>query len=243
MASVVNDAFPSDLQGWWNTQGEWVEEPNERRSGSSGVQRLNLHGQTLYAKRQVGHIYRSLRYPLGRPTVLRERDALLSAARAGVNVAQIVFCAAEQNPEGWRAILVTKALDGFVTIDQWYAEGQRQRYGEAFHSSVLEQIANTLALLHRSRRQHNCLYAKHIFIRVDEQGAAPRAVIALLDLEKSRLRLSVKQAAMHDMLQLRRHSAWSTEEWQSLISAYQIAMQRSFPELFNAERKRDYRPQ
>ena len=64
---------------FWSQRGEWVEEPNVRRGGESGVQRIHASGgQLLYAKRQVGHFYRSLRYPFGRPTVLRERDALLA---------------------------------------------------------------------------------------------------------------------------------------------------------------------
>ena len=59
---------------WWNTAGDWVEAPNVRRGGESGVQRLQLPDGTLaYVKRQVGHLYRSLRHPLGRPTALRER--------------------------------------------------------------------------------------------------------------------------------------------------------------------------
>ena len=65
--------YPS-FDSWWQTQGEWVEEPNERRGGYSGVQRLTQLGQSLYAKKQTGHTYRSLLHPWGRPTVLRERD-------------------------------------------------------------------------------------------------------------------------------------------------------------------------
>ena len=100
--------YPS-FDSWWQTQGEWVEEPNERRGGYSGVQRLTQLGQSLYAKKQTGHTYRSLLHPWGRPTVLRERDALLRALKAGVAVPEIVYCAAERNREGWRALLVTKA--------------------------------------------------------------------------------------------------------------------------------------
>jgi hypothetical protein len=55
---------PSQFDFYWRQQGEWVEEPNQRRGGESGVQRLNdANGKLLYAKRQVGHIYRSLLHP------------------------------------------------------------------------------------------------------------------------------------------------------------------------------------
>ena len=63
------------FQHWWQKNGDWVEEPNVRRGGESGVQRLLDQSGVLYAKKQVGHIYRSLLYPQGRPTVLRERRA------------------------------------------------------------------------------------------------------------------------------------------------------------------------
>lgn len=62
---------------FWRQQGEWVEEPNRRRGGESGVQRvMSSNGRLLYSKRQTGHIYRSWLHPFGRPTVLRERDAI-----------------------------------------------------------------------------------------------------------------------------------------------------------------------
>ena len=85
----------SQFEQWWQLQGEWVEEPNQRRGGESGVQRLQVdQGQLLYAKRQVGHLCRSLSHPFGRPTVLRERDALLGLSRLGIRVPRLVYCGA-----------------------------------------------------------------------------------------------------------------------------------------------------
>lgn len=80
MGQSTNDRFDH----WWNTSGPWVEEPNVRREGSSGVQRVSHDGGTVYVKRQVGHTYRSFRYPLGRPTALREGVALSKLDRIGV---------------------------------------------------------------------------------------------------------------------------------------------------------------
>ena len=40
---------------FWRQQGEWVEEPNRRRGGESGVQRVTgPTGHLLYSKRQTG---------------------------------------------------------------------------------------------------------------------------------------------------------------------------------------------
>jgi hypothetical protein len=227
----------ANLDNWWQIQGEWVEEPNDRRGGYSGVQRIIQQGQLLYAKKQTGHTYRSLLHPWGRPTVLRERDALLNALKAGVSVPEIVYCAAERGTEGWRAMLVTKALEGFQPLDDWYASNPREQCDPTLHQQLLQQIAQSLANLHNARRQHGCMYAKHIFVRIQTADANPSCTIALLDLEKSRRRLTRKQAALHDMLQLRRHSTWDQADWKSLIGHYQQAMGRTFRTLYNATRR------
>ncbi len=211
------------FEQWWQRQGEWVEAPNRRRGGESGVQRLHAEGRLVYAKRQVGHVYRSLRYPWGRPTVLRERDALCALSALGVRVPRLVFCGSRRDDSGWHALLVSEALEGFVDLPSWYAAGARERWGEALHAEVLRRIGITLARMHQSRWQHGCLYDKHVFVKVDDDLSQGAAVIevALLDLEKSRRRLSRSRAAQHDLRQLRRHSSWSDTEWATMIYGYQ----------------------
>lgn len=212
------------FDNWWSRHGEWVEQPNRRRGGESGVQRLHEDGRLLYAKRQVGHLYRSLRHPFGRPTVLRESDALRSLDALGVRVPQVVHCSTSHCPkDGWRALLVTEALDGFEDLDAWYASAARDRYDERLHQQMLHQLAATLARMHRARWQHGCLYAKHVFIRVSGEGADARAEVALLDLEKSRRRFSARRAALHDLQQLKRHSSFSASDWEKLIYVYRAA--------------------
>jgi hypothetical protein len=210
---------------FWNQRGEWVEEPNIRRGGESGVERvMGSDGQLLYAKRQTGHIYRSLLHPFGRPTVLRERDALIGVGKLGVGVPQIVFCGAQRDPvHKWRALLVTKALDGFVEMEHWYAAGAREHHGEAVHDRMLKELAENLARMHKGRWQHSCLYIKHVFVRVTGEGEDARVEVALIDLEKCRQRLSARQAAAHDMKQLRRHSSFSPTDWEKLVYFYKTA--------------------
>ncbi|WP_137803891.1 lipopolysaccharide kinase InaA family protein [Pseudomonas sp. G(2018)] len=210
---------------FWNQRGEWVEEPNVRRGGESGVERvMGSDGQLLYAKRQTGHTYRSLLHPVGRPTVLRERDALIGVGQLGVGVPEIVFCGAQRDPvHNWRALLVTKALDGFVELEHWYAAGERERHGEAVHDRVLKELADNLARMHKGRWQHSCLYTKHVFVRVTGEDEAAKVEIALIDLEKCRQRLSARQAAVHDLKQLRRHSSFSPTDWEKLVYFYKTA--------------------
>ncbi|MHC6224186.1 lipopolysaccharide kinase InaA family protein [Pseudomonas sp. X10] len=222
---VVAQRPASEFDYYWQQQGEWVEEPNLRRGGESGVQRLcDETGQVLYAKRQVGHIYRSLFHPFGRPTVLRELDALNSFEQLGVRVPHIVYCGVERDSDNqWRALLVSKALDGFVDIDSWYAEGARERFGQDLHDRVLEDLANNLARMHRGHWQHGCLYGKHVFVKVIGDGAQVSAEVALLDLEKCRRRISCHRAAANDLSQLRRHSSLNEAEWTKLLYFYQMA--------------------
>lgn len=215
----------SQFDYYWNQQGEWVEEPNVRRGGESGVQRVRgADGQLLYAKRQTGHIYRSWLHPFGRPTVLRELDALTGVSKIGVRVPEIVFCGAQPDPvHKWRALLVTKSLDGFQEIMHWYEGGGRERHGEAVHDRVLKDLAENLARMHKGRWQHSCIYIKHVFVRVTGEGEAAKVEVALIDLEKCRQRLTAYRAASHDMKQLRRHSSFNSTDWKKLVYFYETA--------------------
>lgn len=222
---VVAQNGESRFDYFWRQQGEWVEEPNQRRGGESGVQRLNdADGHLLYAKRQVGHIYRSLRYPFGRPTVLRELDALHSFEQLGVRVPRIVFAGAQRDAEHqWQALLVSEALDGFVDLDTWMAEGAWERYPQVVHERMLKDLADNLARMHLGHWQHGCLYGKHVFVKITGTGEQARAEVALLDLEKCRRRISCQRAASNDLRQLRRHSSFNEAQWQTLLYFYQMA--------------------
>ncbi|KPA93150.1 MULTISPECIES: lipopolysaccharide kinase InaA family protein [Pseudomonas] len=224
-ASYTAQTTTDRFEHFWTRKGEWVEEPNRRRGGESGVQRVTgSSGRLLYVKRQVGHIYRSLLHPFGRPTVLREQAALNNLRMLDVGVPELVFCGARRGPEGqWQALLVTAALDGFIEIEQWYAQGGRERHGEVLHDRLLQELAGTLARMHRGRWQHGCLYIKHVFVRVVGEGESASVEVALLDFEKARQRLSRRRAAQHDMKQLRRHSSWNEADWERLNYFYSMA--------------------
>ncbi|WP_263142415.1 lipopolysaccharide kinase InaA family protein [Pseudomonas sp. RIT-PI-AD] len=238
MAVVERASSPALEQGqfeeWWSQQGDWVEPPNRRRGGESGVQRLQRPDGTLvYAKRQVGHIYRSFLHPWGRPTVLRERAALKGLSALGVRVPRLIYCGCHwAGDQGWRAMLISEALEGFIDIVSWYAAGGRERCGEQVHDRLLSEIGATLARMNKGRWQHGCLYAKHVFVKVGEgTGDEVSVEVALLDLEKSRRRLTRLQAALHDLRQLRRHSSWSAVDWEKLIYGYQATFGSTIKEL------------
>ena len=199
--------------------GEWVEEPNHRRGGESGVKLLPplQPGQRpLYSKRQLGHLFRSWRHPFGLPTVLREEQALIACEQLGVTVPRRVFCAARKQQGRWQALLITEELSGFVSLDQWYAQ-HAPKLDEYSRKAVLRRLALVLQRLHRRRRQHGSLYSKHVYISL----TAKVPEVALLDLEKSRIRLLRSKAINHDLSQLRRHRGGMPEaDWNYLLECY-----------------------
>jgi len=204
---------------WWNTKGPWVEEPNERRSGTSGVQKV-MQGDTLfYVKRQIGHTYRSLRYPFGRPTVIREGKALDRLYALGVKAPETVFYGARKVNGQWQGLLVTRELTGFRDLDTWLAD--QSNLSQENHLVILTNLAVMLAKLHRGRQQHGCMRAKHVFINPSVIDKFSNFELALLDLEKSRPRLSKGRAARHDVRQLRRHSPWNDAQWSFFLERYE----------------------
>lgn len=212
----------SEFDQWWSSPGDWVEPPNQRRGGESGVRLLQPsgHGQPpQYCKQQTGHIYRTLRYPFGRPTVLRELQAYEAISHLGITIPVVVYGAARRQHGRWQALLVTEALQGFVDLNQWYAANP----SKALRDAMLSELAVTLTRLHRARWQHGCCYPKHIFVRVhNDNGDEPTVEVALLDLEKSRQRWRFGRAARRDLSQLERHRGNMPEsDFEFLLQIYQ----------------------
>lgn len=210
---------------WWQCEGDWVEQPNVRRQGESGVKRArDPELGTVYIKRQTGHLYRDLRHPFGRPTVLRERDALAAFAACGVEVPVLVFCDTRQQGGDWQSVLVTRELAGYLEMRRWYRAGGREQLGEPDHQRLLHKIGHTLARIHRQRWQHTCLYPKHIFLsqHADADGLPH---VALLDLEKCRRMPTRAWAARRDLDQLRRHARlWQPADWQQVLAGHRAGM-------------------
>lgn len=209
-----------DFAYWWDVQGEWVEEPNERREGCSGVQFVAAAepGQaSLYIKRQINHCYRSLRHPLGRPTVFREEQAIRAFNQLGVRTPKLIYCDAQKLPDHWRALMVTEELEGFISLDEWYEEHADTE--AACKPRLLQGIAQMLTTIHQAGWQHSCCYGKHIFVKTDIESG--QTEVAMLDLEKARRRWPATSAALHDLNQLSRHKGqMPPEDWQALLQAY-----------------------
>ncbi len=205
-----------EFQRWWATEGDWVEEPNERRKGMSGVQRIERDGKTLYVKRQVAHLFHSLRYPFGRPTIVREIQVIDELAAAGVIVPKIVYGKALQINGEWRALLVTEDMKDFVSIGDWYEQNMHLDCSPEVKAEMFKQIAVAFKKMHSVNRQHGCCYVRHIYVK-----SSGEVLAGFLDLEKSRRRWVRQKAVQHDFKQLEKYlSPIPSKDWQQVKEHY-----------------------
>src|SRR4030095_5741238 len=84
---------------FWHREIAWLEKPNFRRGGWSGVGRWELTAPdgrrvAVFVKRQENHITRTLRHPVrGMATLRREFENLLLFRRCGVPTPALLFFA------------------------------------------------------------------------------------------------------------------------------------------------------
>lgn len=202
-----------DFLWWWTADGEWVEPPNERRNGWSGVVQVVTEGRLYYVKRQRNHLCRTLRHPFGWPTTSREWHYLHRLRTLGIGAPVPVFHATRKTSQGIEAVLVTEELRGYRDLSLFVGLTSEARH------RLAQAVGSMLGCLHRARLQHSSLYDKHIMIRATENAFVP----ALIDLEKMRGRLTSRGAAEHDLEQLqRRQKIFDAADWQVLRTAHTV---------------------
>lgn len=202
LASHGLDSFES----LWELRLDAVDAPNTSRGGWSSVYRLDLadsdgrqHG--YYLKRQDNHLTRSLSKPFGEPTFAREYRAIREYNRAKVPALEAVAFAQRRLAGRQCALLVTRALDDHEPLDHWLSRWNTLSWRQ--RSMLIGASAELVSKLHRTGRVHNCLYPKHIFLKLDDSGASAR----LIDLEKTRRAWFGRQDLVSDLATLSRRSA------------------------------------
>ncbi len=208
----------------WQLEAPWFEEPNIRRGGWSGVVKHDLTDKagginTVFIKRQSNHISKTWRHPLsGIPTFQKEFNNLHRFYRFDIPTMDLVYFGSRVHHDDKQAILVTKALTGYVSLDNvmpvddaGFIQNKRHR------RQLIQQTARVLQRMHRYRIQHNSLYPKHIFVKPTEIGWDVR----LIDLEKAKRKFSQKTATLRDIATFRRHTLdWSTRDHIVFFQAY-----------------------
>lgn len=147
------------LPHWWSVTGDWVEPPNIRRRGWSGVVRARSGNITCYVKRQHNHLCHSLTHPFGWPTACREGHFLRVVRKLGVHVPEVLFLGHRVSGNEHEAILVTRALDGYEPLSA------QTRLEQENALMLAQAVGQVLGTLHHARLQHGCLYDKHIMVR------------------------------------------------------------------------------
>ena len=209
----------------WELELEWFEPPNFRRSGWSGAARFELEDMNgsrigVFIKRQENHLRRTWRYPGGCATFRIEWQNLCRLSRLGVPVTQPLYYGEELCDNRPRAILITYELAGFSALDDWLEESSSPA-AAARRLALLQPTARAVRAFHDCGYRHNCLYPKHILLKLREEGEQRAVETRLIDLEKSRRVFFPLQARIRDLATLfRRCPALTNHEKDLLLNYY-----------------------
>ncbi|WP_437882625.1 lipopolysaccharide kinase InaA family protein [Pseudomonas sp. LRF_L74] len=199
----------------WNLKLQAVDEPNTERGGWSSVYRLDLGEAAYYLKRQSNYLTRSLARPFGEPTFAREFRNIRHYLELGIPALQAAFFAERKSAGERRAVLLTRALDGWQDLSHWLENWPS--HGEATRSAVLKACGLLARRLHAAGQMHGCFYPKHIFLKVQGEGFDA----CLIDLEKTRPLLLGRRDRVKDLEPLlRRATAWREDDLRILLGAY-----------------------
>ncbi|UXY52542.1 lipopolysaccharide kinase InaA family protein [Pseudomonas tohonis] len=203
------------FEALWNLQLEAVDAPNTGRGGWSSVFRLDLGDAAYYLKRQSNYLSRSLARPFGEPTFAREFRNIQRYQVLDVPALRAAFFAEREVHGERRAILLTRALDGWTELaellDRWPSLGEDQR------AAIILAVGTLAHRLHAAGQVHGCFYPKHIFLR--EIGGHYES--CLIDLEKTRPLLLGRRDRVKDLEPLvRRANPWGESELRELLVAY-----------------------
>jgi hypothetical protein len=199
----------------WAKQLEAVDEPNTVGGGWSSVFRLDLEGRGFYLKRQSNYLTRTFHAPFGEPSFAREFRNISRYQALGIPALQAVFFGERKVNGEVRAVLLTRALDGWDDLDSLL-----QRWADlsdAQHSAILKACGELARRLHSVRQVHGCFYPKHIFMQATGDGYQAQ----LIDLEKTRPLLFGQRDRVKDLEPLlRRAPEWTASQLREMLAAY-----------------------
>lgn len=211
---LLEAAGLSGFDALWDARMPAVDEPNRGRGGWSAVYKLKLGGAAYYIKRQSDYLIHSAAHPLGEPTLTREFRNIRRYHRRGIPTLDVAFFGQRKVAGERRAILLTRALDGWNDLASWL-EGWSE-VSVARRETILRACGELVRQLHQAGQRHGCLYPKHIFLR--EQGE--RFDTCLIDLEKTRPLMFGRGGRERDLDALVRRAGWRDGDVATLLAAY-----------------------
>ncbi|TLM66186.1 MAG: lipopolysaccharide kinase [Deltaproteobacteria bacterium] len=204
-----------EFDALWRLELTAVDEPNVENGGWSSVCQLELDGSRFFLKRQVNFFTRTLHRPLGETTAAREFRNIRRYQRLGIPALDAVFYGERKVAGELRAILLTRALDGWLPLLDLLPEWGRRPPDE--RQRIIAACADLVGRLHAARLKHGCLYTKHLFLH--EQSGEWQG--CLIDLEKTRRNLWGWRDTVRDIETfLRSVAIWSEEEQRLFLDRY-----------------------
>ncbi|GMR21473.1 MAG: lipopolysaccharide kinase InaA family protein [Gammaproteobacteria bacterium] len=219
-----------DFDALWTADAPWYEPRNQRRGGWSGVSyiELEMDGRmaAVYLKRQQDHNRRSLRHPLkGVATYELEWQAICRYQAHHIATLTPVYFASRRQHGHQQTILITEALNDYISLEQWVAGWQQgSQPGRQQRIQVINAVAKLMAQMHACHFQHNSLYPKHLFLSkaLLHAGHIPgEADVRIIDLESNQWRWRKQRARLRDLDSLNRYSSpWSLTDRARFLQAY-----------------------
>ena len=208
----------------WNLDVGWFEKPNKRRGGWSGVSRISLkteNGESVgvFLKRQENHNTKVWSSPFkGIPTFYKEFKNILRFIANKIPTVEPVYFACRNVNGKSQAILMTKSLDGFESLESAvYARDGELLSNRELREQLMGAVAEVMRNMHKHHFQHRCLYSKHIFVRL-VNGVWE---VKFIDLEKLKRTFFQKKAMIGDLYTLpRRISGWRRSDRLKFLKIY-----------------------
>lgn len=219
---ILTEHGLTDFNTIWEVAKDWVEDPNLRRGGMSGVACLELtqedgEKKTLFVKKQSNHRCKNLSAPFfGIPTLEREMETILAFQQHHIPTLEPVLFLKQGKGANQQAILITSELKNYLSLEAFANQLKEGRHiAFSTRCKLIEHIAKAIAKIHLAGFVHRCLYPKHIFIRPDDWD------IRFIDLEKAKESFSFKRAMLRDLSSLERHATyWSMADRLRFLKDY-----------------------
>ena len=203
----------------WTLETEWFEPPNYRRDGWSGVIKYQLKevsGKNIWVfiKRQENHNCKTIMHPInGVPTFRREFENIQSLSKKNIPSLKALYYNERTQVDATQAILITLSLEGYQSFEQYCSNctSIEQR------SEVMSRAGSLIRKLHDSHYRHNCLYAKHLFVKTDDSNVD----VKLIDLEKLKWLPFYSQIRRNDLSRIvRRGEPMTLNDLSIMLKSY-----------------------
>ena len=192
--------------GFWNLPWDWVEDPNKRRNGWSGVSRHTFsdeRGGPLFDLREAAGESQLSFVASSAPwkTHIFSRSLQLAPHEANKCAdSGAVFYGERQEGSKQQAVLATVALEGYSELNPLF---QDPSLVTSVRQAILHRLAEVVQMIHRHHLQHNSLGGNHVMVKLEEDGTFD---LRILDLEKTRHNFISMDIAVRELEKFIRHT-------------------------------------